>query len=282
MRRRALLAAIAAGSAGLAGCGARSTPGSADGTPTGTPPGTASVTPDDATAGAASERPDDGLAAAPVAADGYPPTVCSADPIEGFHIRAIGEPAFADGWADREVADRYRLDGGERLAGLERAATVVGVERNGRARAYPVTVLYHHEIVNDELGGPLLVTYCSLCRSGVVAERLVDGGPAVFDVSGQLWRPPGIDAAAAARDNRTFGATRRDTDAEVRAAGNLVMVDDATGSYWSQLLARAICGPRAGETLPIRPSTLTTWGEWRATHPGTGLLLPPPHSTLLP
>jgi hypothetical protein len=266
MRRRALLAALAAGSAGLAGCGARSAPGAAD----------------TATAGTASGRPDDGLAAAPVAADGYPPTVCSAEPIEGFHIRAVGEPAFAEDWTGREIADRYRLGAGERLAGLERAATVVGVERDGRARAYPVTVLYHHEIVNDQLAGPLLVTYCSLCQSGVVAERLVDGRPAVFDVSGQLWRPPGIDAAAAARANRTFGATRRETDAEVRAAGNLVMVDDATVSYWSQLLARAICGPRAGAELRIRPSTLTTWGEWRLAHPDTELLLPPPYSTLLP
>jgi hypothetical protein len=68
----------------------------------------------------------------------------------------------------------------------------------------------------------------------------------------------------------------------VRAAGNLVMVDDATGSYWSQLLARAICGPRAGDSLRIRPSTLTTWGKWRATHPETELLLPPPYSTPLP
>lgn len=276
MRRRALLATLAAGSAGLAGCGARS-PGGADGSTTGTVSRTTTDEPP-ATAG----RPDDGLAAAPVAADGYPPTVCSAEPIEGFYIRAIGEPAFADGWTDREIAGRYRLDEGGRLAGLERAATVVGVERQGRARAYPVTVLYHHEIVNDQLGDPLLVTYCSLCQSGVVAERLVDGDPAVFDVSGQLWRPPGIDAAAAARSNRTFGATRRETDAEVRAAGNLVMIDDATGSYWSQLLARAICGPRAGEGLRIRPSTLTTWGEWRATHPDTELLLPPPYSTLLP
>ena len=37
---------------------------------------------------------------------------------------------------------------------------VLGVERNGDARAYPIEVLARHEIVNDTVGGePLAVTY---------------------------------------------------------------------------------------------------------------------------
>jgi hypothetical protein len=56
------------------------------------------------------------------------------------------------------------------------------------------------------------------------------------------------------------------------------MVDAATGSYWSQLLAQAICGPRTGDELAIRPSTVATWKAWRARRPSTEVLLPPPHS----
>jgi len=56
------------------------------------------------------------------------------------------------------------------------------------------------------------------------------------------------------------------------------MVDDETGSYWSQLLGQAICGPAEGEQLTIRPSVLTTWGAWRDGHPDTTVLLPPPIS----
>jgi hypothetical protein len=57
------------------------------------------------------------------------------------------------------------------------------------------------------------------------------------------------------------------------------MYDRATGSYWSQILVEAICGPKRGTAVSIRPSTVATWGEWRAAPPGTDVLFPPPHST---
>jgi hypothetical protein len=125
---------------------------------------------------------------------------------------------------------------------------VVGVERGGAARAYPLRVLRWHEVVNDALGGPLLVTYCPLCGSSIVAERTVAGEVTVFGVSGKLWR------------------------------GDLVMYDRATGSLWSQLLARAVRGPRTGDRLALLPSRLTSWRTWREEHPDTEVLLPPPHS----
>jgi len=65
------------------------------------------------------------------------------------------------------------------------------------------------------------------------------------------------------------------------AIGDLVMYDGRTGSYWSQLLAQAICGPQRKRRLSIRPSTVTTLGEWRGEHPDTDVLLPPPASTLV-
>jgi hypothetical protein len=74
-----------------------------------------------------------------------------------------------------------------------------------------------------------------------------------------------------------FGADADGTTDPARN-GNLVMLDDVTGSYWSQFLGRAICGPAEGTRLEIRPSTVATWGDWRRDHPATDVLLPPPRS----
>jgi hypothetical protein len=71
-----------------------------------------------------------------------------------------------------------------------------------------------------------------------------------------------------------YGGEERTVD----YTGNLVMYDEATGSYWSQVLARAVCGPRRGSTLGIVPSSLSTWGDWRAANPEGKVLLPPPFS----
>lgn len=150
------------------------------------------------------------------------------------------------------------------MSGLPDDAIVVGLTAGDgadeRARAYPLDVLRDHETVNDRFCGPALVTYCPLCRSGLVATRRVDGAATRFQVTGLLWKSSGPYGALSRQEDRVFGA---DADGETEAArnGNLVMLDDATGSYWSQFLGRAICGPVEGTTLEIRPSTVATWGE---------------------
>lgn len=243
MRRRELLGVVGAAAAATAGC----VGGSSDGgdrskqTPT--------------------------VAELPLAERGFPSTICETEILPG--IRAIDEPAFgttADWPADDDPYGPLTDD-----------EEVIGVTADGTARAYPVSVILVHEVVNDHLGGPLLVTFCSLCSSGMVAERTVDGEATIFGVSGQLWRPPRVYAGASEAEGRVFAVDGE----EVRTTGNLVMYDEATGSYWSQLLARAICGPERGTGLTIRPSNVTTWGEWRADHDDAEVLLPPPASGLL-
>lgn len=246
MRRRVFLATGTAFAGGLAGCsGVGADP--AEPTPTRTT-----------------------FTAESIARSGVPQTVCEEEVVEDPGIYAVVEPAFGPDWAGISVGKPY----GE----LTDDEVVVGVERGGVARAYPLSILWHHEVVNDTFGGPLIVTYCPLCRSGMVAERLVGGAPTVFRVSGLLWRPERIRAEAAKAADRVFGADMTSGETDVLNAGNLVMVDDATGSYWSQILAQAICGPRTGDHLTIVPSTVATWGDWRADHPATEVLLPPPHS----
>jgi hypothetical protein len=153
-------------------------------------------------------------------------------------IPAIVEPAFDSDW---RAVD----------ASLAPGEQIIGVEAGGDARAYPLMVLNYHEVVNDTFGGPLLVTYCPLCGSGVVADRTVDGTETVFGVSGLLWR------------------------------SDLVLYDRLTESLWSQILATAVQGPSTGTELALRPSTMTSWAAWRETHPDTEVLLPPPRSGTL-
>lgn len=206
----------------------------------------------------------------PIARSGIPPTICEEEVIADPGIYAVVEPAFGPDWNDLPVAPQY--------GDLTDETAVVGVERSDYARAYPLRILWHHEIVNDALAGPFIATYCPLCRSGLVAERRVAGEATVFRVSGLLWRPEQIQVEASKAGDRVFGADLSLGETEVRTAGNLVMVDDATGSYWSQLLAQAICGSRTGDRLDIVPSSVARWGEWQAAHPDTDVLLPPPHS----
>ncbi|MFB6300731.1 MAG: DUF3179 domain-containing (seleno)protein [Halobacteriales archaeon] len=219
----------------------------------------------------------------PLAQHGFPPTICQEEVMDEPGIPAIIEPSFDRDWRDITVDDRYRLD--PTVGGLISEQTVIGLVRGERARAYPLEILYYHEIINDRFGDsksepdrPILISFCPLCKSGVVADRTIDGEATDFVVSGLLWRPPRIQASASIEANRTVGATRRNGSDSVRHSGNLVMYDTATGSYWSQILARAICGPRRGQTLPIVPSTVTTWADWQRSHPHTEVLLPPPYS----
>jgi hypothetical protein len=131
---------------------------------------------------------------------------------------------------------------------------VAGLVVNGEARAYPLSILNAHEVVNDVLGGvPIAVTYSPLTDSLVAFDRRIGGIERTFRVSGLV-----LDS-------------------------NLVMYDRVPGqqpgsvdgsSLWSQLGMRAIAGPAAAEGLAITPlpdANITSWRMWLATWPDTGV-----------
>lgn len=123
---------------------------------------------------------------------------------------------------------------------------VLGVAAGGQAKAYPIPILNYHEVVNDEFGDrSVAVTYCPLCGTGIAYDREVDGETLTFSVSGRLYR------------------------------NNLVMVDDRTGSLWSQIEGRAISGALEGTELTVVSSTMTTLSDWRDRHPDTEVMSPP-------
>ena len=122
---------------------------------------------------------------------------------------------------------------------------VISLSLNGDARAYPLSVLIWHEIVNDTVGGvPVAVTYCPLCDAAIVFERTVDGSVLRFGTTGKL----------------------RNSD--------LVMWDDATESWWQQFTGRAIVGDYLGTELPMLPSRVESWERFQARFPDGKVLVP--------
>ncbi len=124
---------------------------------------------------------------------------------------------------------------------------VLGVVINGTARAYPLVILWWHEIVNDTLGGePVLVTYCPLTGSGLAFDPRIRGRVRNFGVSGLLYE------------------------------NNLVMFDRLSGggteSLWTQLLMGAQCGTEKGAALTRVSVVETTWARWRQLYPETTVL----------
>lgn len=215
--------------------------------------------PDGSVAPGETPLPDEGADVATETAAGLDLPVDDAELTRGAArdaIPAIVDPVFDEDWSDVSIEILNRNDltvEGEPTTQiidprLDDDDPVIGIARDGEARAYPFRILNWHEIVNDEFGGPLLVTYCPLCRSALTADRRVDGETTIFGVSGLLFR------------------------------NALVMYDEATDSRWSQLVARAIQGPMTGESLDLEVATITSWGVWQEDHPETTVLRPPPES----
>lgn len=143
-------------------------------------------------------------------------------------IPPIDDPVYG------QVADGDWLLGGD---------LVLGYVADGQAYAYPHKILNYHELVGDELGGtPVLISYCPLCRSGIVYDRRLGEGTLSFGNSSALYE------------------------------SDLVMVDRETGSYWWQVAGTAIVGALTGAALTPLPSLTTTWDNWTELHPDTLLL----------
>ena len=122
---------------------------------------------------------------------------------------------------------------------------VISVTVDGEARAYPVSTLMWHEIVNDDFNGlPLTVTYCPLCNSGIVFKRTVGDRVLDFGVSGKL----------------------RHSD--------MVMYDRQTESWWQQFLGLAVVGEMLGTELETYPARMESFSRFLARHPAGDVLVP--------
>jgi len=120
---------------------------------------------------------------------------------------------------------------------------VLGLARDGQARAYPIAIMNWHEVVNDRVGEEsVAVTYCPLCGTGMAFVSDAGGRQLSFGVSGLLYN------------------------------SDVLLYDRGTESLWSQLLMQAVAGPLKGERLTPVPLVHTSWGAWKVERPDTKVL----------
>ncbi len=126
---------------------------------------------------------------------------------------------------------------------LDDKEPVIAVEINDIIKAYPLQIMTWHEIVNDQFGDkPVTVTFCPLCNTALVFDREVNGTVYDFGTSGRLYNSA------------------------------LVMYDRQTGSWWSQVMGKAIVGEMTGTQLEFLPAAIISWADFKAAHPD-GLVL---------
>ncbi len=127
---------------------------------------------------------------------------------------------------------------------VESDKLVLGVSVNEQFRAYPIEIIGYHHQVRDTIGGePIMVTYCTVCRSGRVFRPLVNNEPEDF-------RLVGMDHF------------------------NAMFEDSRTKSWWRQANGEAIAGPLKGTTLEELPSEQMSLRAWVNQHPNTLILQP--------
>ena len=116
---------------------------------------------------------------------------------------------------------------------------VLGVSINGEAKAYPIRFLGYHHHIQDTVGGkPIMVTYCTVCRTGRVFEPIVNGKKEKF-------RLVGMDHF------------------------NAMLEDATTKSWWRQVTGEAIAGKLKGQQLPEVFSSQTSLAEWLQLNPSS-------------
>lgn len=127
---------------------------------------------------------------------------------------------------------------------LDTSRLVLGIDYKGIAKAYPIEYLaYHHQVVDTISGQEIIVTYCSVCRSGRAYLSLVNG-------KSEEFRLVGMDHY------------------------NAMFEDKTTGSWWRQVNGEAITGKLKGMKLKpifIRQMTVQKWFE---TYPNGTIMAP--------
>jgi hypothetical protein len=128
--------------------------------------------------------------------------------------------------------------------GIPQQDLVVGITLNGESKAYPIELIGYHHQVRDTVGDePVMVTYCTVCRTGRIFKPVVNGKPENF-------RLVGMDHF------------------------NAMFEDETTGSWWQQATGEAVTGPLKGTVLAEVLSEQMSLQAWISRHPDTWILQP--------
>lgn len=121
---------------------------------------------------------------------------------------------------------------------------IVGVELNGVSKAYPIQLIGFHHQVRDTIGQtPIMVTYCTVCRTGRIYSPVVNGKEETF-------RLVGMDHF------------------------NAMFEDATTKSWWRQSTGECIAGPLKGYRLSEIKSEQVSLSVWLRQHPASTILQP--------
>lgn len=121
---------------------------------------------------------------------------------------------------------------------------VLGISINGDSRAYPIEIIGYHHQVRDTVGNePVMITYCTVCRTGRVYSPVVEG-------RNESFRLVGMDHY------------------------NAMFEDQTTRSWWRQVNGEAVAGELKGKWLIEIPSQQMSLGAWINFHPDTKVLQP--------
>jgi hypothetical protein len=102
---------------------------------------------------------------------------------------------------------------------IDQRQLVLGLYINGEAKAYPIEIIGYHHQVRDTVGGePVMITYCTVCRTGRAFSPIVDG-------KAETFRLAGMDQF------------------------NAMFEDASTESWWRQVNGIAVAGPNKGKQL---------------------------------
>lgn len=125
---------------------------------------------------------------------------------------------------------------------MDSTKLVIGVTINGQSKAYPIEIIgYHHQVQDTISGEPVMVTYCTVCRTGRVYSPFVDG-------KFEKFRLVGMDHF------------------------NAMFEDATTKSWWRQVSGVAIAGPLKGAALKEIASEQMRLGTWITKYPNTTIL----------
>jgi len=123
---------------------------------------------------------------------------------------------------------------------------VIGISMGNEARAYPIRLIGYHHFVEDSINGnPILVTYCTVCRTGRVFNPNVDG-------KHEHFRLVGMDHF------------------------NAMIEDESTKSWWQQATGEAVAGPSKGKRLGEIICSQVTLAEWLKMKPHSLVMQPDP------
>ncbi|MGL6268181.1 MAG: DUF3179 domain-containing (seleno)protein, partial [Chitinophagaceae bacterium] len=125
---------------------------------------------------------------------------------------------------------------------VEPQRLIIGIVLNNETRAYPIQFLgYHHQVMDTIGGKPVMITYCTVCRTGRIYEPKVNG-------HGDKFRLVGMDLF------------------------NAMFEDESTKSWWRQATGEAVAGKLKGSVLPEILSTQTSLGKWLELYPNSKIM----------